>query len=72
MFYFLIILTTILYIVVLELSKNILISWGIAVVACIAMICYRTYCKKKYAANRGSVFGNIHGYGPENRRRDRG
>ncbi|WP_243111838.1 carboxylesterase/lipase family protein [Butyrivibrio sp. CB08] len=70
MFYFLIILITILYITVLELSKNILISWVIVVLACAAMIFYRTYCKKKYAAKRGSVFGNIHGYGPENRRRD--
>jgi len=70
MFYFLIILITILYIAVLELSKNILISWIIAVVACAAMICYRAYCKKKYDASRGSVFGNIHGYGPENKRRD--
>lgn len=70
MFYFLIILITILYIVVLELSRNILISWIIAVVACAAMIGYRAYCKKKYDATRGSVFGNIHGYGPENKRRD--
>ncbi|MBE5828240.1 MAG: carboxylesterase family protein [Butyrivibrio sp.] len=70
MFYFLIILITILYIVVLELSKNILISWIIAVVACAAMIGYRAYCKKKYDSRRGSVFGNIHGYGPENKRRD--
>ncbi len=70
MFYFLIILITILYIAVLELSKNILISWIIAVVACAAMIGYRAYCKKKYDARRGSVFGNIHGYGPENKRRD--
>ena len=70
MFYFLIILITILYIAVLELSKNILISWIIAVAACAAMIGYRAYCKKKYDATRGSVFGNIHGYGPENKRRD--
>lgn len=70
MFYFLIILITILYIAVLELSKNILISWIIAVVACAAMIGYRAYCKKKYDSRRGSVFGNIHGYGPENKRRD--
>ena len=70
MFYFLIILTTILYIAVLELSKNILISWVVAIAACIAMICYRAYCKKKYDANRGSVFGNIYGYGPDNKRRD--
>ena len=70
MFYFLIILITILYIAVLELSKSILISWIIAVVACAAMIGYRAYCKKKYDARRGSVFGNIHGYGPENKRRD--
>ncbi len=70
MFYFLIILITILYIVVLELSKNILISWIIAILACAAMISYRVYCKKKYDANKGSIFGNIYGYGPENKRRD--
>ena len=70
MFYFLIILITILYIAVLELSKNILISWIIAALACAAMIGYRAYCKKKYDANKGSVFGNIYGYGPENKRRD--
>ncbi|MBQ8030305.1 MAG: carboxylesterase family protein, partial [Butyrivibrio sp.] len=70
MFYFLIILITILYIAVLELSKNILISWIIAILACAAMISYRVYCKKKYDANKGSVFGNIYGYGPENKRRD--
>ncbi|MBO6196434.1 MAG: carboxylesterase family protein [Butyrivibrio sp.] len=70
MFYFLIILITILYIAVLELSKNILISWLVAILACAAMIGYYIYCKKKYNANRGSVFGNIHGYGPENKRRD--
>jgi len=70
MFYFLIILITILYIAVLELSKNILISWIIAILACAAMIGYRAYCKKKYDANKGSVFGNIYGYGPENKRRD--
>ena len=70
MFYFLIILITILYIVVLELSKNVLISWIIAILACAAMIGYRAYCKKKYDANKGSVFGNIYGYGPENKRRD--
>ncbi len=47
MFYFFVVLITLLYIVTLELSKNMLIGWAIGIIAAAALIGYRIHMKKK-------------------------
>ncbi len=61
MFYFFLILVTILYIAILELGKNMLVSWAIAIIAAVAMFFYRRYCRGKYYTRNESPFGTISG-----------
>ncbi len=64
MFYFLLILIMLIYMALLELGKNNLISFGIALVVAIAMIVYRHYCRRRYYTRNESPFGTITGRVP--------
>lgn len=49
-----IILITLLYIVILELSKNVLAGWAIAVIAAVLMLALKNTIMKKITHRRGS------------------
>lgn len=55
LFNILVILTGLLYIAVLELSKNMIIGWGVGILATIAMLCYRIVFYKKIGSKKNSL-----------------
>ncbi len=50
-----VILTGLLYIAVLELSKNMIIGWVVGILATIAMLCYRIVFYKKIGSKKNSL-----------------
>ena len=55
LFNILVILTGLLYIAVLELSKNMIIGWGVGILTTIAMLCYRIVFYKKIGSKKNSL-----------------
>ena len=51
-----VILTGLLYIAVLELSKNMIIGWAVGILTTIAMLCYRIVFYKKIGSKKNSLF----------------
>lgn len=51
-----VILTGLLYIAVLELSKNMVIGWAVGIFTTIAMLCYRIVFYKKIGSKKNSLF----------------
>lgn len=51
-----VILTGLLYIAVLELSKNMIIGWAVGILTTIAMLCYRIIFYKKIGSKKNSLF----------------
>ena len=55
LFNILVILTGLLYIAVLELSKNMIIGWAVGILTTIAMLCYRIVFYKKIGSKKNSL-----------------